>query len=322
MADMNSPADPSYLPPAPAAPRRSLFWPVVLIGVGVVALLFNLGWLDWDRVARLYQLWPLLLIALGIGIIFRGRLPARLVSLFGAVLLMLVLIAVGGAVAAVPSSFGVTSGPLVTTHAAPPAGEVSAPHLNLSAGAAQVAVRGGSTGGDLMRATFQAPADEKPAVNLDTGSGTLDVNLPGRSGFHWGTENDHRSVDLTLNDQLPWVIGLQTGASQSTLDLAGLKLTSVTIESGASSVKLTLPKPHGTVPVNVSGGAMHLTIQRPAGTAIRVTSSGGASSLDVDGQHFGGLFQEGQEYASPDYSTANDRYDISIESGASSIQIS
>jgi len=321
MADMNPPVEPSYLPPAPTPARRSLFWPVVLIGIGVVALLFNTGWLDWDKVARLYQLWPLLLIALGVAIIFRGRLPARLVSLFFAVLLILLLIAAGGAVAGIPRAISGSSGPLVTSHFSAQTGEVAAPHLNLSAGAAKITVRAGSTGGDLYRATIESPSAEKPQVSVDATTGTLNVNLPGRSGFQW-RGNEQRSVDLTLNDQLPWVIGLNSGASQASLDLSGLKVASVSIESGASSVSLTLPQPAGTVPVNVSGGAMLLVIPRPAGTPLRVSSSGGASSLDGDGKHFGGLFHDGEDYASPDYSTAANRYDISIESGASSIQIS
>jgi hypothetical protein len=322
MADTIPPPDPTYLPPAPAPARRSFFWPIVLIGIGVVALLFNTGWLDWDRVAQLYRLWPLLLIALGVAILFRGRLPARLMSLFGAVLVIVLVIAVGGAVAAIPRAIGGASGPVVTSHHAVPTGEVSAPHLVLSAGAAQISVHAGPTGTDLFRATIQAPSDEKPEVSVDTTSSTLTVNLPGRSGFNWGNVNDHRTVDLTLNDQLPWVVGLSTGASQTTLDLSAAKVASVTIESGASTVKLTLPKPDATVPISVSGGAMHLSIQRPAGVPIRVSTSGGASSLDVDGNHFGGLFQQGQAYSSPDYSNATGRYDISIESGASSIQIS
>ncbi len=321
MADMNLPVDPALTPPTPSAGRRPLFWPVVLIGVGIVALLFNTGWLDWDKVARLYQLWPVLLIALGVAILFRSRLPARLANLFGAVLLVLVLVAIGGGIAAIPGAIVGSAGPAVTSHFSDLTGDVSAPHLDLSAGAAQITVRAGSTGGDLYRATIESPSDEKPEVTLNAATGTLHVNLPGRSGFQWGTVNDRRSVDLTLNDQLPWVIGLNTGASQTSLDLSGLKVSSVTVESGASSVKLTLPKPAGTVPVNVSGGAMHLAIVRPAGTPIRVSSSGGASSLDVDGQHFGGLFHEGEDFVSPDYSSATDRFDISIESGASSISI-
>jgi len=183
-------------------------------------------------------------------------------------------------------------------------------------------VHAGSTGSDLFRATIQAPSDEKPEVSVDTTTSTLTIDLPGRSGFHWGNINDHRTVDLTLNDQLPWVVGLSTGASLTTLDLSAAKVASVTVESGASTVKLTLPKPDATVPISVSGGAMHLSIQRPAGVPIRVSTSGGASSLDVDGHHFGGVFQQGQDYVSSDYSNATGRYDISIESGASSIQIS
>jgi hypothetical protein len=322
MADANPPADPGLIPAPPSRGRQPLFWPIVLIGVGVVALLFNTGLLDWAKVAVLYRFWPLLLIALGVAIIFRDRLPGRLANIVGAVLLILLVIAVGGGIASIPGAFVGSSSSVMTSHFSAAAGEISAPHLDLSAGAAQVTVRAGSTGGDLYRATIQSPSDEKPQVSIDAASNTLHVNLPGRSGFQWGSGSDHRTVDLTLNDQLPWVIRVNIGATQSSLDLSGLKVSSVTVESGASSVTLTLPKPAGTVPVNVSGGAMHLAIQRPAGTPIRVSSSGGASSLNVDGNHFGGLFQEGQDYVSPDYSTATDRYDISIQSGASSIQIS
>jgi len=322
MADMNVPADPALPPSSPSRDRRPLFWPVVLIGLGVVALLFNVGWLDWDKVARLYRLWPILLIALGVAILLRGRLPGRLASIFGAVLLILVLVAVGGGIAAVPGTLAGASGPVVTSRFSAPTGEVSTPHLQLSAGAAQITVRAGSIGADLYQATIQAPSDEKPEASVDAATSTLTVNLPGRSGLHWGTVNDRRSVDLILNDQLPWVVALSTGAAQTSLDLSNLKVSSVTVESGASSVKMMLPKPTGTVPIRVSGGAMHLSIQRPAGTPIRVSASGGATSLDVDGNNFGGLFQRGQVYASADYSTSADRYDINVESGASNIQIS
>jgi hypothetical protein len=322
MAEMNDLPDPAVTTPAPSPGRRSLFWPVVLIGAGVVALLFNVGWLDWEKVSRVYRFWPVLLIALGVAIILRRRLPGSVPTFFLAVLMILLLVLLGGWIAGLPGTIVGSSAPSVTSRFSALAGEVSAPRLDLSAGAATIIVRAGSTGGDLYRATVESPADEKPAVTLDSASGTLHVNLPGRTGFDWGSQNDHRTVDLTLSDRLPWVIGLNTGASQTSLDLSGLKVSSVTAESGASSVNLTLPKPTVTVPVHVAGGAMHLTIQRPAGTPVRVSGSGGASSMDVDGQHFGGLFQEGVHFTSPDYSTATGRYEISIESGASSIGIS
>ena len=320
---MNIPTDPGFASPPPTpASRRPLFWPVVLIGIGSAALLFNVGLLDWSRVADLYRLWPVLLIALGLAIVFRDRVPGRLATVVGALVLIVLLVAAAGAIGAIPGALSSSSGPTVTTHFAAPAAELARPRLELSVGAATVRVHAGATGAELYQATISAPRDEKPDVRLDPTTGTLNVALPNRSGFDWGNDNATRTVDLTLNDQLPWALALSTGATQSTLDLSNLKLTSVNLESGASSIRLTLPRPSGTIPVNVSGGAMRLTVQRPAGTPIRVDSSGGASSVSVDGQEFGGLFHEGQVFSSPDFSTAADRYDFTIQSGVSSTTIS
>jgi hypothetical protein len=48
--------------------RRELFWPVVLIVVGLYFLLHNLGLLDWLR-AEIF--WPIVLIGLGVWLILR-----------------------------------------------------------------------------------------------------------------------------------------------------------------------------------------------------------------------------------------------------------
>jgi hypothetical protein len=322
MADMNVPSDPAPFAPTLPPARRPLFWPVVLIGIGVIALLFNVGWLDWARVSQVLQLWPLLLIALGLAIVFRDRLPVRLASIVGAVILLLFVAAVAGGLASIPGALSASSGPVVTTSFSAPVGEVTKPRLDLSAGASRITVRAGSTAGDLYRATVSSPSDAKPDVHLEASSETLFVSLPNRSGFHFGDSSDHRSIDLTLDDQLPWVVALSSGASTTNLDLTGLKLTSVELSTGASDVRLQLPKPSGTVPVSVSGGAMHLVVKRPAGTPIHVVASGGASSLTIDGHEYGGLFHEGDLFTSTDYPTASDRYSVTIESGASSTTIS
>ena len=54
---------------------RSLFWPIVLIGIGVIALLANMGALDRENLLVLFRLWPLLLILIGIDIMFGRRAP-------------------------------------------------------------------------------------------------------------------------------------------------------------------------------------------------------------------------------------------------------
>src|SRR5512135_1053475 len=70
---------------------RSLFWPIILIGVGGVWLLGNLNLLPANSLYWLGNLWPLLLIGIGADLIFARRLPA-LGALIGVVLIAIVLL--------------------------------------------------------------------------------------------------------------------------------------------------------------------------------------------------------------------------------------
>jgi len=85
--------------------ERDLFWPILMIGVGVVALLVNLGWLPEKNLLMLLNLWPLLLIVAGLGVLFRSRSPW-----LGAILGVLV-VAVIFLVAFAGGSLGLSSTP-------------------------------------------------------------------------------------------------------------------------------------------------------------------------------------------------------------------
>jgi len=52
-----------------------LFWPILMIGVGVTAILYELGLIPADNLWMMLNLWPLLLIVGGVGLIFRSRSP-------------------------------------------------------------------------------------------------------------------------------------------------------------------------------------------------------------------------------------------------------
>ena len=56
-----------------------LFWPIVLIGVGSILLLTNLGVITGNPWAIIFQLWPVLLIALGLEILLGGSTGWRAV---------------------------------------------------------------------------------------------------------------------------------------------------------------------------------------------------------------------------------------------------
>jgi hypothetical protein len=53
--------------------RRSIFIPLILIIIGVVLLLYNLGFISGDIWEVIFSLWPLLLIALGLDSLIKGE---------------------------------------------------------------------------------------------------------------------------------------------------------------------------------------------------------------------------------------------------------
>ena len=75
--------------------RGSIVWPVVLICLGGVFLLTNLGVISGDVWPRMLQLWPLLLVAIGIDLLL-GRRSGIFAGL--AVLLIFGMFAAGVAV--------------------------------------------------------------------------------------------------------------------------------------------------------------------------------------------------------------------------------
>ena len=59
----------------PGGERVDLFWPILMIGIGVVGVFAQQNWFTVDNLGRMVNLWPALLIMGGIVLIFRHRSP-------------------------------------------------------------------------------------------------------------------------------------------------------------------------------------------------------------------------------------------------------
>ena len=60
--------------PDPAAAQLAIG--SLLVVIGSLLLLHNFGWLHWPHWMRFDTLWPLLLVALGLGLVLKSRRPA------------------------------------------------------------------------------------------------------------------------------------------------------------------------------------------------------------------------------------------------------
>ncbi len=290
--------------------NRSYFWPAILILTGVLALVAETGAISGGRFLRLLELWPLILIVIGLELMNRRVLQGARRDLATA---LIVLVAVGGAVAYVAVR-GPVSDTTQTMDTSDAVGSLNQATLDVNAGAATMTMEGSnSLGSDLYRAHIQY-AGTKPAVTLDRSTGNLRISKNDDFSFF----SNHRLVlDLQLNSAVSWNVSANTGASNDTLKLSTVRVGSITLNAGASHTDITLGKPTGIVNISVDGGAITLRLHRPSGSEAFVHVSGGAVNLDADGRQLHGVGDE--SWQSPGYDSAADAYHVEISGGASNV---
>jgi hypothetical protein len=290
---------------------RGLLWPAVLILVGVLALLANGGVISSDRLGLLVDLWPLILVVIGLELIARRGLQGTAGEVAA---VLIVLIAVGGAVAYVALAPNpAQSGSLSATA---PAGGIENPSLEIDVGAATITVLGGASEGSLYQATIDY-SGPKPEVSLDASSGRLKISQ-GSSSFGLFRSNRF-TLKLLIDSSLPWTIVTNSGAATETYNLTDVHVSSIEVNTGASREDITLGQPSGVVPISVNGGALTVNVHRPAGTPASASVSGGVVSLDADGQQHRGIGSE--SWQSSGFDGATDAYRVEVNGGACTVTI-
>jgi hypothetical protein len=131
------------------------------------------------------------------------------------------------------------------------------------------------------------------------------------------------SLDLTLAQgapgpgaELPWDLRLDTGASSSTIDLTGVVLRSLNINSGAASVDVTVgPTIVDNATVVIKGGAGSYDLKLPDSLDIRVQAKTGLSSNTFAD----GFAKQGDTYV---HDGGGKSLAVTIEAGVSSVDVS
>jgi len=281
---------------------RGLLWPAVLILFGIIALLVNTNVIPADRLYRLADLWPLLLVVLGLELLVRrAALPSPASTVAAALIVLLALVGAAVYVAAGPP---LGNGTLDSSQ---PVGELSQAALEVDVGGASITMTGSSSlGDDLYRAHINY-SGRKPSVSLDRSSGEVRISQNG-GGFLFPSQRF--TLDLQLSTKVPWGVTVNAGGTSETLNLAEVQVRSISLNTGGSSEDITLGQPHGSVPIQVNGGGLTVRLHRPDGTAASVRVSGGAVSLTFDGRHHGGIGS-----AEDSSGSGPDIYDVQVSGG-------
>ncbi len=258
--------------------RHSFFWPIVLIGAGIIWLLVNLEIIEPVTIGSILQFWPLLLVLLGLDILF-GRRFAWLGSVFG-------VLAVGAVI--VFFIYGPKYGWTQTPHTqvdtyTEPLGETTSVTYDFSTSSEAVEIYALNNSTTLIDAsiahqgiiTFDVRGDAEKTVRLYE---TTDTS----SWVNWDLSFENYKWEIGLNPTVPTDLVLDSGSGSVNADLSEVMLQSITADTGSGSVTFDLPESATPISVTLSSGSGSINLDLGDNTATTIVLESGSGSVHID----------------------------------------
>lgn len=258
---------------------RSFFWPILLVGVGIVWLLSNLGIIQPVSLGSLLKLWPVILIVLGLDILFGRRYPwvgaaVGLLAVFGVVAFL---------VAGPRLGLNNTSSTTTTETFSTPVEGVKSVEYDFDTSSSPVEIgvlQGNST--DLISAEITYRGEMRFDV-----SGTTDVNVKmseysdSTDWFYWDFTFDRYKWDIDLAPGVPTDLILNGGSGSIEVDLSGIDLNSMRADFGSGSSDIILPEMEEEYIAEIESGSGSVRVDLPTNTSMTLTIDSGSGSTTV-----------------------------------------
>ncbi len=263
--------------------QSRFFWGVVFVVFGGLLLLNNFDFLPFN----VWQIfWPLIVILLGLWILWQTQYGGE---------------------------------NLESESASIPLAEATEAKITFHHGAGELKVNGGAESNDLLAGSFTGGVNQSSNPSGERLDAILKVPTEGfpfmLAPWFWGSGNRIR-WDVQLNSEVPISMEINSGASDTQLNLRETLVKELVIKTGASATTVTTPARAGYTYVKVEAGAASVKINVPEDVAAKVEVEGGLLGVDVDKNRFP---KEGKYYQSPEYDSAANQLEIKVEAGAGSL---
>lgn len=194
-----------------------------------------------------------------------------------------------------------------------PLEDADAARIEVRYGAGKLFIHGDAGAGELLNGTFDGGLERE----IHREGQELRVVLRSPQG-EWPWTPGARDWAVGLSDAIPFSLDVEVGASDTSLDLTGLRVTELRLRVGASSTEVRLPAHAGHTRAKIKAGVSSLFLLIPEEVAAHIQTKGGLAAIAVDRARFPKT--EGA-YRSPDFETAENRVEIEVETGVGSVDI-
>lgn len=284
--------------------------PVILIGLGVIFLLNNLGLLEWDVWWTLLRIWPVFLIAIGIDLLFGRR------STWGSLLALVLIVAVFAV--GIWLAWQPIPGAAVTEERITQALEGSRRAkvtIGRSVGIVQIGPISDSR--NLVEGTLGFYRGEKAKRDFRRQVDEAIFALQSHGQVLMGSASEQHAWQLKLNESVPLALEVNTAAGELDLDLSRLQLEELEVSLALGRSEVFLPG-EGRFSAKVSGAMGQTIVYIPEDMEARIRFSTGLVSKAVPSRYR----EVGDKvFESPGYNKAESRMDLEIRMAFGSVEI-
>ena len=184
--------------------------------------------------------------------------------------------------------------------------------FELVSDATAVNLRAAALGADLYRIATPKDSGVLPRVAANGTGIRLSLTQPDKG--------EDTTVDIVLNSRIRWNLVMTGGVRTSVLDLAATTVGRVDLVGGATRIDLTLPRPNGTTPVRMTGGANQFQIRTVGAVPARLRIRKGAGKVVFDGRTDNGV-DRGAVFTSAEFADSDDRIDVDAVAGVGTLTV-
>ena len=296
--------------------RRGLVGPLILIAIGVIFLLGNLGVLSFSAWAAILRLWPVILIAIGLEILIGRR------STLGSLVVVAITVGIIG-VALYFMPIQSTFGQSVSTETISQSLEgAKNANVDITFGAGAVRIGALSDPNTLIHGTATVGGGQQLAQSFQKSGDTAvyELSTRGSSAAPFLGFNNFNNVDhgwnLNINRDVPTQLNITGGVGTSELDLSQLHVTSLNARLGVGKTTIKMPS-SGQVDASINGGVGEVDVVIPSGVGARIQAQAGLGGVNVPS----GYQQQNNTYTSPNYDTAQNLVNMTVKGGVGRISI-
>ncbi|SET73592.1 hypothetical protein SAMN05660297_03322 [Natronincola peptidivorans] len=282
---------------------------ILLIGIGILFLLSNLGIIHWSIWGAIINLWPLILIIIGTNILLKNK-PLVVAATW--ILFFAILVTYGFLFQEKHEERSIAANEVFsvikteeTTHGKASL-NIGGTNLNITSDGRHLIHA--SINPSLIKSDLQFRNNKQEAV--------LRFDTIKSSVSHIGSSSEHYT--FKLNDTMIWQVDAKVGAVSGDLDFSSLLIEKLDLSVGAGNLHLIFGDLHEKSDIKISAGASNIDILLPEDAGVKLKLNGLVSKGNVESL---GWQKIDDFYYSPAYHTAESKLHFDISMGVGRLNV-